>query len=331
MEYQTHQKVVIQHIGNEFSGQAIGLILPIQQKEFAVPVTLEGQPDLMDIEKYYHQSGGGFWGAFLENELLGTIGLINIGKGNGVIRKMFVQRDYRGKDWGIAQRLLDTLKDFCLEAGIQNIYLGTIDIMKAAARFYERNGFVRILRSEFPTGFPLMAVDNTFYHLPLAGSFGVPGRNPIERSGILALATRLQRMSEQLRKDGQQIYQAAGIAFEPKWFPVIYVLNERSPLSVVEIAAGIGYTHPSTISLLNELEKEDLVESYKDKNDNRKRLLRLTAKAETLIVNMKPVWTKMTRALSDLTATSNNLLEALNEVEFQMESESFFERTRKML
>lgn len=79
-------------------------------------------------------------------------------------------------------------------------------------------------------------------------------KNIIDESGLLAISTRLQRLSDQLRKDGQLIYKAYGIDFEPKWFPVIYTLHHKSPLSVMDISMEIGYTHPSTISLLKELE-----------------------------------------------------------------------------
>src|SRR3954469_20416834 len=100
--------------------------------------------------------------------------------------------------------------------------------------------------------------------------------NVINESGILAVSTRLQRLADQIRKDGLLIYKANGIDFEPKWFPVIYTLHQKSTLSVVEIAAEIGYSHPSTISLLKELEKKKLIRSKKDKSDERKRLLTLT-------------------------------------------------------
>lgn len=45
--------------------------------------------------------------------------------------------------------------------------------------------------------------------------------NVINEAGILAISTRLHRLSEQLRKDGALIYQTFGIDFELKWFPVI--------------------------------------------------------------------------------------------------------------
>lgn len=153
--------------------------------------------------------------------------------------------------------------------------------------------------------------------------------NLIEASGILAIATRLQRLSDQLRKEGQLIYQAHGIDFEPKWFPVVYTLHQKPVLSVVEIAAEIGYSHPSTISLLKELEKQKLVRSKKDKTDERKRLILLTDKGKDLVVQMQPVWEKMSAALASLTNTPHNLMKAIEEVEANIKVQSFFEREQQ--
>lgn len=152
--------------------------------------------------------------------------------------------------------------------------------------------------------------------------------NVIDESGLLAIATRLQRLSEQLRKDGVLIYKANGIDFEPKWFPVIYTLYHKPSLSVVELAAEIGYTHPSTISLLKELEKEKLIRSKKDKLDERKRLLQLTEKGQQLIGQMKPVWQLMVAATAELTDTRNNLMKAIEEVETRFKEKSFLERAK---
>jgi DNA-binding MarR family transcriptional regulator len=150
--------------------------------------------------------------------------------------------------------------------------------------------------------------------------------NVIDQSGLLAISTRLQRLSDQLRKDGQLIYKANGIDFEPKWFPVIYTLHKKSILSVVEVALEIGYSHPSTISLLKELEKQKLIRSKKDKTDERKRLVQLTEKGNLLVTRMQPVWQNMVQALTALTDTKNNLMKAIDEVEKQMKQQSFFER-----
>lgn len=153
--------------------------------------------------------------------------------------------------------------------------------------------------------------------------------NVIDESGILAISTRLQRLSEQLRKDGFQIYKTHGIDFEPKWFPVIYTLHFKPVLSVVELAAEIGYTHPSTISLLKELEKEKLIRSKKDKQDERRRMILLTEKGKKLLQQMQPVWQIMIKSLTEITNTSNNLMQAIAEVEAQLKEKSFFERTKR--
>lgn len=152
--------------------------------------------------------------------------------------------------------------------------------------------------------------------------------NVINESGILALATRLQRLSEQMRRDGVLIYQANGVDFDTKWFPVIYTLHHKPVLSVMELAAEIGYSHPSTISLLKELEKEKLIRSRKDKQDERKRLLQLTEKGKALIEQMQPVWEIITAAITELTDTRNNLMRAIEEVEQRMKEKSFLERAK---
>ena len=153
----------------------------------------------------------------------------------------------------------------------------------------------------------------------------------IDESGILAIATRLQRLAERMRKDGAQIYQAHGIDFEPKWFPVIYTLYHKKQLSVVELSAEIGYSHPSTIGLLKELEKLKVIQSTKDKTDERKRLVQLTAKGKSLTAQMKPVWQVMIAATAQLIDTQNNLMKAIEEVEQQMEIQGFYQRAKVIM
>lgn len=159
--------IILEPIHNDYTEDIVNLILPIQQKEFNVDITIEDQQDLLDVELNYHQPGGGFWGAKKDGELIGTIALIAVGHHAGVIRKMFVKKDFRGKELGVAQLLLDNLVDYCRAKDIRDIYLGTVDVLKAAQRFYEKNGFDIIEQAALPVYFPRMALDNRFYHLKL--------------------------------------------------------------------------------------------------------------------------------------------------------------------
>ena len=157
----------VESLSNGHSQQVIDLILPIQQIEFNVPITLKDQPDLLDIEGVYTLPGGHFWGALKNEEVIGTIALIHTGHAAGAIRKMFVKKEYRGREFGIAQQLLDTLIGYCREKGIKDVYLGTVHVLKAAQRFYERNGFNQIAMNDLPAYFPRMAADEIFYHLSI--------------------------------------------------------------------------------------------------------------------------------------------------------------------
>lgn len=153
----------------EGNGPAVArLVLKIQQQEFSIPIRLEDQPDLLDIPKHYRQGFGDFWVAETGGEIIGTIGLIDVGGGLGVIRKMFVASPYRGRQHGVAQALLDTLVVQARNSGCKELLLGTITTFEAACRFYERNGFERIEAALLPARFPRMSVDNAFYRKALA-------------------------------------------------------------------------------------------------------------------------------------------------------------------
>ncbi|KAF2507410.1 GNAT family N-acetyltransferase [Flavobacterium foetidum] len=163
-------QVQLKPIQNEYEEQIVDLILNIQQKEFNVPITLEDQPDLLNIQNFYYEPGGCFLGAFADEKLVGTIALVKFSENAGAIRKMFVKKEYRGKEFGIAQQLLEELINFSRQNKISDLYLGTVSILQAALRFYEKNNFITIKQNELPKDFPLMKPDTVFCHLNLNSS-----------------------------------------------------------------------------------------------------------------------------------------------------------------
>ena len=141
----------------------IGVILPIQREEFGLVITADEQPDLHVIPDFYQTGRGGFWVATADDRIVGTVGLKDIGAGNAALRKMFVAAEFRGREFGVAPLLLETLLRHAADAGISAVFLGTTDKFLAAHRFYEKNGFTEINRNALPRTFPLMAVDSKFY------------------------------------------------------------------------------------------------------------------------------------------------------------------------
>jgi N-acetylglutamate synthase-like GNAT family acetyltransferase len=144
------------------------VIVPIQRGEFGFELTADDQPDLAVIPDYYQSGKGQFWVAVRDGTIVGTLGLKDIGNGQMAMRKMFVASELRGREHGIAARLLDMLLSHATENRATDIFLGTTDRFLAAHRFYEKNGFAEIRRGDLPRSFPLMAVDSKFYRRRMA-------------------------------------------------------------------------------------------------------------------------------------------------------------------
>ena len=152
----------------EYETAVIELILSIQRNEFHISITEADQPDLKQVEEFYMRGNGNFWIALSQNQVIGTTALLDIGHHQVALRKMFVHKDFRGSLHSLANKLLRTAIDWCIERNIQDIYLGTVEVLKAAHRFYEKNGFNRIEKTHLPSNFPVMGVDTLFYHLSIS-------------------------------------------------------------------------------------------------------------------------------------------------------------------
>lgn len=160
-------KIEISVYHPQYQAQVIELILKIQRDEFGLPITLDEQPDLLIIPTFYQQGNGNFWVALDKYKVIGTIAAIDIGNNQLVLRKMFVDVNYRGSSLGVAKSLLFNLINWSKLNNVQTVYLGTVDKFKAAHKFYEKNGFIRIGKFDLPTNFPRMEGDNIFYQLSL--------------------------------------------------------------------------------------------------------------------------------------------------------------------
>lgn len=145
----------------------MALIVPIQREEFGIEISAEDQPDLMQIQSFYQTGTGDFWLARRQGEVIGTIGLKDIGNGEAALRKMFVAAPWRGREFGVAKQILGLLIETSKRRGVKRIYLGTTERFLAAHRFYEKHGFELIEQQDLPARFPLMVVDTRFYALVL--------------------------------------------------------------------------------------------------------------------------------------------------------------------
>ena len=75
------QEILIAPFSDADQQGVLDVILPIQQREFGIPITAADQPDLMNIPEFYQSGTGGFWVARSNGEVVGTVGLKDIGFG----------------------------------------------------------------------------------------------------------------------------------------------------------------------------------------------------------------------------------------------------------
>lgn len=111
-----------------------------------------------------------YWVATKDDLVIGTIGIIKLRRKNVILKSMFVQKEYRGKDKGVAKLLLQTALNWLKKEKVNKVFLGTMTQFKAAHRFYEKNNFYRIDRSQLPFDFINNPIDDIFYTLDLSAN-----------------------------------------------------------------------------------------------------------------------------------------------------------------
>ena len=85
--------------------------------------------------------------------------------------------------------------------------------------------------------------------------------------GPLIIGSRLKRMSDYIMRAGAEFYNSNGVDFEPKWFPLYYLLSHEKELGIMDIAQKLNISHPAVIQLAKELEKKGWVTSTKSKEE----------------------------------------------------------------
>jgi DNA-binding MarR family transcriptional regulator/GNAT superfamily N-acetyltransferase len=143
--------------------QIISMIQSIQKQEFSIPITDDINIGILKAEdEYYFNRSYNFWYAVDDaGTIIGSIGLKKINLHDAEIKKFFVSKSYRGK--GVARKLFSTLLAAAIKHRFNHLYLGTVDVLQSAKRFYEKNGFICIDSSKLPSKFIKCELDTVFF------------------------------------------------------------------------------------------------------------------------------------------------------------------------
>ncbi|HEX7343989.1 MAG TPA: bifunctional helix-turn-helix transcriptional regulator/GNAT family N-acetyltransferase [bacterium] len=146
----------------------------------------------------------------------------------------------------------------------------------------------------------------------------------------LALASRIRRLGEMMMEEGEALYQELGLNFRPRWFPLFYALSRRSPLAITELAGILGLTHPSVNKIAAEMLRAGIITTSKDKQDDRRRLLRLSPAGRRSLKVLQPVWKEIYNGARDFLAEAGvDLIRDLELVERAFAQRSVADRVRE--
>jgi DNA-binding MarR family transcriptional regulator len=148
-----------------------------------------------------------------------------------------------------------------------------------------------------------------------------------DETGIMAIGSRLRMLSERLTEDSRRIYEAYNVEIRPKWFPVIFLLNQDGPSSVTQLASDMGHSHPSVIKIVREMLTEGVLSEKQDPSDGRRMIIALSDKGKTLARKIQSPCNDAESALEQLfEKTTNNLWLALDEFEYLIDQASLYHR-----
>jgi DNA-binding MarR family transcriptional regulator len=128
-----------------------------------------------------------------------------------------------------------------------------------------------------------------------------------------------------------RFYQSQSLDFEARWFPVLYVLKDHRSVAVTDLAEILGLTHPAINQIAGDMAKHDMIASGRDVKDERRRLLRLTPKAQQLLTELEPIWADIRTATAELITESGlDLIKGLDRVELQLNERDMCQRVESM-
>ncbi|MGH9587543.1 MAG: GNAT family N-acetyltransferase [Acidobacteriaceae bacterium] len=110
-------------------------------REYYEAVGVVVRDDGESFARDYFGDGSGVWLAYEGESVVGCIALRplpQLGRA-GEIKRMYVKPESRGQ--GFAERLLEALEEYAVDAGYRALYLDTKDDLVAAIRFYRRHGY----------------------------------------------------------------------------------------------------------------------------------------------------------------------------------------------
>lgn len=143
-----------------------------------------------------------------------------------------------------------------------------------------------------------------------------------------SLGTHLRHLIELLDGAVGAAYAEAGLAYRPRYTPVMRALMERQPVTIGHIAGVAGITQPAATQTIALMIREGIVTAEPGAQDGRQKLVRLTEQGQALVPQLVICWQATAAAAASLEAQCQ-LAQAVECAISALEQKSFGERIRQ--
>ncbi len=138
----------------------------------------------------------------------------------------------------------------------------------------------------------------------------------------------MRHLIEHLDGSVELRYRSAGLAYKPRYTPIVRALLQLRKASLREISQYAQITHSAVSQTVAQMRKAGLVESVEGA-DARQRVVRLSAKANRMLPELQSIWRATNTAADQLDAElpfplSSLLADAIG----ALEKRSFEQRIR---
>jgi len=130
------------------------------QSEYPEMITTHHSTKMQEV---FHLPGQKYWVALAGEQVAGTIGIVLFEKDKAVLKRMMVNKKFRGENYGTAASLMKVALDWASNNGASIVYLGTMKQFVAARRFYLKHGYTEISENALPSSYPQNPMDSVFF------------------------------------------------------------------------------------------------------------------------------------------------------------------------
>lgn len=153
----------------------------------------------------------------------------------------------------------------------------------------------------------------------------------LKELGYLGVTARIKRLSDALFYSIKELYDHQGIDIEPSWHLVLLSLKQEDQVTMLDLAKWLNLSKPAITKMVNKMQRMGYVDFASDQNDQRKKIVQLSAKAKKELPKLERIWNAGQKTVEQMLENNPMFLEALSDFEKQQTEQSFSERAIKKL